>query len=97
MEWVDVDGDSHTWNMAATAQVGGTGTPPQDTHRELAMAMAVPSGLLALVGVVVKGGAEEAGLYLVALTPHEVGTAGTGPVLHGAPGGDHPVPLCPFV
>lgn len=49
-------------------------------------------GLLGLIGVVVKGGAEEAGLYLVTLAPHDVGTAGTCPILHGAPGGDHPVP-----
>lgn len=62
------------------------------THRELGVAVAMAGGLLSLVGVVVEGGAEEAGLYLGALPPHQVRTAGTSPILHGAPGGDHPVP-----
>lgn len=67
------------------------------------MAGAIAGGLLSLIGVVVEGGTEEAGLYLVTLSPHDVGTAGTCPILHGAPGGDHPVPssvllfVCVFI
>lgn len=79
-----------------------TGTP-KETHRELRVAVAMASGLLGLIGVVVEGSTEEAGLYLVTLPPHDVGTAGTCPILHGAPGGDHPVllsvllSLCVFI
>lgn len=57
-----------------------------DTHRELGVVGSVSRGLLGLVGVVVEGGAEEAGLHLVALPAHQVGAARAGPVLHGAPG-----------
>lgn len=55
------------------------------------------SSLLGLIGVVVKGGTEEAGLYLVTLPPHDVRTTGTRPILHGAPGGDHHVPSSVFL
>lgn len=92
-------GDGHTQGM------GHCGSPDGDTHWELGMAGPVAHGLLSLVGVVVKGCAEEAGLHLVTLPAHEVGAAGTGPILHGAPGEwpssiflsdcASPIPSCP--
>lgn len=81
-------GDSHacSMGMAMRKAWGTVAAQAGDTHWEVGVAGPVARGLLSLVGVVVKGCAEEAGLHLVALPAHEVGAAGTGPVLHGAPG-----------
>lgn len=81
-------GDSHacSMGMAIRKAWGTVAAEAGDTHWEVGVAGPVARGLLSLVGVVVKGCAEEAGLHLVTLPAHEVGAAGTGPVLHGAPG-----------